>query len=87
MNEHFVLIGKKISSKTNFQNVKNYIKFLGDRQLSSIYLRPTDIQEVFEIIANLNNRKASGYIQIPLIILKKCEYLISRYLTNSFNKC
>ena len=40
MNKHFVEIGKKLSSKANFHNDKNYNKFLDDRQRSLIYLRP-----------------------------------------------
>ena len=77
MHEHYVQIEKKLSSKTNFHNDKNHIKFLGHRQLSSIYLRLTDEREVFELTADLNYRKASGYIDVPVIlIIMKSKYLI-----------
>ena len=86
MNKHFVQIGKKLSFKTNFHNNKIYIKFLGNRQLSSIFLRPTDEHKFFELIVDLNNRKPLCYIDISLILIKKSKSLLLQYLANSFNK-
>ena len=64
MNIHFVKIGEKLSSNIKCLNSGNCTQFLGKREVSTIYLKPTDAYEVIEIISGLNKRKSSGYIDI-----------------------
>ena len=66
-------------------NFGNCTQFLGKIQVLSIYLRPTDAYEVIEIISGLNKRKSSGYIDIPMLLIKEAKFLISRQLTYSMN--
>ena len=87
MNIHFVKIGEKLSSNIKCSNSGNFTQFLGKRQVSSIYLRPTDAFEVIETISGLNKRKSSGYIDIPVLLIKEAKFLIGRQLANIFNEC
>ena len=87
MNIHFVKIGEKLSSNIECSNSGNFTQFLGKRQVSSIYLRPTDALEVIEIISGLNKRKSSGYIYNPGLLIKEAKFLIGRQLANIFNEC
>ena len=87
MNIHFVKIGEKLSSNIKCSNSGNFTQFLGKRQVSSIYLRPTDAFEVIKIISGLNKRKSSDYIDIPALLIKEAKFLIGRQLANIFNEC
>ena len=87
MNIHFVKIEEKLSSNKKCSNSGNCFKFLGKRQVSSIYLRPTDAYEVIEIISGLNKRKSSGYIDISVLLIKEAKFLTGRQLANIFNEC
>ena len=73
MNIHFVKIGEKLSSNIKCSNSRNFTQFLEKRQVSSIYLTPTDAFEVIEIISGLNKCKSSGYIDIPVLLIKKIQ--------------
>ena len=42
MNEHFVIIGEKLSANVQSTSEQGFKKFLGKRQMSSIVLRQTD---------------------------------------------
>lgn len=87
MNNHFVKIGEKLAA--NFSQIadQTYKKYLKCRNTSSIFLRPTDKNEIVEIITNLSNRKSSGDIDIPIILIKEAKFIISQYLANSLNNC
>jgi len=69
MNEQFVKIWKKLSNITTSTNGKGLIKFLGKRQVSSVYMQQTD---EYEIIAYFSTRKSPGYIDIPKILICVC---------------
>jgi len=42
---------------------------------------------VIELISDLNKHKLSGYIDIPVTLIKEEKFLISRVLANSFHEC
>ena len=65
MNVHFVKIGEKLNVQMT-NTSKTYLNFLGKRQITSVYLQPTDNQEIIEIIACLNVRKYLVYTDIPV---------------------
>ena len=54
LNQHFVSIGEKLSAYQNQKFDKNYIKYLRNRQSSSIILQPTDEFEIVKTIAGMN---------------------------------
>ena len=86
INKHFVEIDEKLSAKVPMFNndEQSFRRFLGKRQSSSIVLQSRDEQE---IIAGLNCRKFTRYIDIPTALFKESKFLISRYLARVFNKC
>ena len=85
-NIHFVKIGEKLSSNMKCSKAGNCTQFLGKRQLSSIYLIPTDECKVIEIISGLNKRKSSGNIVIPVLLIKEAKFLTDRQPANIFNE-
>ena len=87
MNIHYGKIGEKLSSNIICSNSGNCFQFLEKRKVSSIYFRPTDAYEVIEIISELNKLKSSGYINIPVLLIKEAKFLICRQLANIFNEC
>ena len=89
INKHFVKIGKKLaanSRNSSFHQSKQHFAFLGKRNVSSIVSQPTDAYEIIEIISSLKDHKSSGYIDIPVRIIKESKFLISEYFANSFYK-
>ena len=86
LNKHFVSIGKKLSSSLNNQPT-NHKQYMGKRLLHSVVLNPTDQYEIAAIISNLNDRKSSGYIDIPVTLIKHAKHLIAPFMTKSFNIC
>ena len=87
LNDHFVKIGEKLSDKLASNRETNHKKYLGKRQMSSIVLKPTDEYETVELIAGLSNQKSPGYLNIPVVLLKKAKFLIAHSLADSFNEC
>ena len=71
MNSHFVILGEKLDIQMTDTNNKTYVNFLGNRQVASVYLRPTKNQEMIKINACFNIRKSPGYIDIPTTLIKK----------------
>ena len=85
-NIHFVKIGEKLSSNIKCSKAGKCTQFLGKRQLSSIYLIPTDEYEVIEIILGLNKRKSSGDIVVPVLLIKEAKFFTDRQPANIFNE-
>ena len=83
-NEYFVNIGKKLAEKipTN----QNFKKYLGDRNHNSMFLSPTNVEEVLKELNKLSNKKSSGPEQIPVTIIKLCAPLLCNPLSVSVNK-
>ena len=67
------------SSHTNFYN------YLKTPNLESIFIKPTDENEILSIILSLNDGKASGPNSIPTFILKFLAWDISPLLSKLFN--
>ena len=77
LNEHFVTIREKLGSKSSDQKSQNYRQYLGKRHVSPVVLQPTDVLKIMEIIAGLNVNKPPGYVDLPVILIKKSKFLIS----------
>ena len=87
LNEHLVTVGEKLDFKSTASKSKNYLKYLGKRQVSFIVLRPTDAYKVIETIAGLKDNKSLGYIDIPVTLIKEAKFIIAHYLARSLNNC
>ena len=70
INEHFVTVGKKLSCNMTAPKNKNFLKYLGKRQVSSVVLQPTDAFEVIETIAGFKDSKSPGCIDILVTLIK-----------------
>ncbi|KAJ0173758.1 hypothetical protein K1T71_010907 [Dendrolimus kikuchii] len=54
--------------------------------LSTIFLKPCDIEEIMKLIKSLNQSKAVGYDGIPTKIIKECSIAIAEILTALINR-
>ena len=86
LNKHFVSIGKKLSSSLNNQST-NHKQYMGKRLLHSVVLNPTDQYKIAAIISNLNDRKSSGYIDIPVTLIKHAKHLIAPFVAIATCAC
>ena len=56
---------------TKIKHIRSsYLDYLGSRQQNSIILCQTDNLEVIEEIHKLSSRKSSGYIDVPVDLIK-----------------
>ena len=85
LNQHFISIGEKLRANQNQKFDKNYIKYLRNRQSSSIILRPTDVFDIVKTIAGMNIHKSPGHIDIPVILIKEAKFPFARFLARLFN--
>ena len=79
-----MLNAKLCSSTLNNANscTDDFRCFLNNRINSSIFMSPATVTEVYEIIQNFNNDKASD---ISIFVLKKCSNVICAKLTTFIN--
>ena len=86
MGQFFSTIGtnyaKKIPSPN--KNIKDYLKVI-PRNNKSIFLTPTNHEEIRKLITEFPNKKSSGYDNINNILLKSLKDVISEKLTALFN--
>ena len=69
LNNYFVNIGPKIASKIR-STVNNHNYYLQNSQLNTLFLTPTDPNEVQSIIYNFSSHKADGPDKIPVRVFK-----------------
>ena len=77
-------INKSIDKRAKINVYKNYSEFLPNVENSSLFLEDATVNEILEIISDLSNDKASD---IPVVVIKHCNAIISPILANIFNKC
>ncbi len=82
-NDYFVDIGKKLTE--NIPKNNNFLKYLGNKNPQTMFLRPTDKTEVLKIISKLDNKKASGPDLIKVTLVKSCSDNLSEPLTMIIN--
>ena len=61
--------------------------FDGKRIPHSIYFKPTNDEEIVNIIKDLNPNKAPGYDDIPSKLIKAAAHSLSLFLSSIFNSC
>ena len=89
LNKHFNSVGGKMASTLNPQNkrVKNPIDYIQNSPIQSIYLYPTNTEEIKKIIAEINSKKATGSDGIPGYILKITADTIAPEISRLFSEC
>ena len=88
-NQFFASVAKKLNAKLCSSTLNQTVPrsdafqcFLKNRVNSSIYMSPTSVDEIHEIIQNFKNDKASD---ISIFVLKKCSGFISGKLSRFIN--
>ena len=64
---------------------KHFSDFLNNQCNNSIFIQPTDSDEIANIISTLNMNKSSGPNSIPYKILNLLKKYISKQLADLFN--
>ena len=82
-NNYFASIAETTKKNIKYSH-KHFSDYLANENSNSIFLQPTDKEEIANIISSLNSNKASGPNSIPYrILLPKNE--ISKQLADLFN--
>ena len=83
--EYFTTIGKKLAA-----NIPNHdhcpTSYVQDRVQSSIFFKPTDVNEVYSILHHLKSKTSTGHDLISNKLLKSFSFEISDPLTKIVNK-
>ena len=83
-NNYFASIGETTKKSINYSH-KHFSDYLSNKSSSTIFLEPTDKEEIANIISSLNSKKASGPNSIPYGILFLLKNEILKQLTDLFH--
>ena len=83
-NSYFSSIAETLQKKIHSSHI-HFTRYLKNPNVNSLFISPTDNTEVYNLILNLKNGKASGPNSIPTIVLKQLNSEISIILGNLFN--
>ena len=81
---YFAYIAETIEKNIKYLQ-KHFSDYLSNESSSTIFLQPTDKEEIANIISSLNSSKASGPNSIPYRILFLLKNDISKQLADLFN--
>ncbi len=84
-NDHFVSIGKNLSQKINQPHNVTFRQYLKGNYLNSLFLRPTDRDEVLKIVMKMKSSHTAGVDNICSKILKAIISEILELLVYSIN--
>ncbi len=84
LNEHFCTIDDKLASKHITDNMA-YQKYLKNPNLHSLFLNPTDEQEILQEINKLNPKKSSGHDNVSPKLIKECNTLLALPISHIIN--
>ena len=88
LNKYFCNIGHEMVKSIDKSSTKaNSQSFYGKRVSHPIYFKPTNDEEIVNIIKNLNPNKAPGYDDIPTKLIKAAAHSLSPFLSSIFNSC
>ena len=82
LNNYFASIAETAKKSIKYKHFSDYLSNESD---STIFLQPTDKEEIANIISSLNSSKASGPNSIPYRILFLLKNDISKQLADLFN--
>ena len=83
-NSYFVNVGPKLASQIQNTN-GDFNKYLSEPFHKSLFLRPTNHQEVLNIVKSLKSSLSTGYDGISVNLLKKIIHFIINPLIHIFN--
>ena len=83
-NNYFAFIAETTKKSIKYSH-KHFSDYFSNESISTLFLQPTDREEIVNIIFSLNSNKASGPISIPYSILFLLKNEISKQLADLFN--
>ena len=83
-NNYFASIAETTKKSIKYSH-KHFSDYLSNESISTLFLQPTDREEIVNIISSLNSNKASGPNSIPYRILFLLKNEISKQLADLFN--
>ena len=83
-NNYFATIAETTNKSIKYTH-KHFLDYLSNESDSTIFLQPTDKEEIANIISSLNSSKASGPNNIPYRILFLLKNDISKQLADLLN--
>ena len=83
-NNYFVSIAETTKKSIKYSH-KHFSDYLSNESISTLFLQPTDREEIVNIITSLNSNKAFGPNSIPYRILFLLKNEISKQLADLFN--
>ena len=83
-NVYFASIAETMKRSIKYSH-KHILDYLSNKASSTIFLQPTDKEEIDNIISSLNSNKASGPNNIPYRILFLLKTEISKQSADLFN--
>ena len=75
----------KLQKETTKYSHKHFLDYLSNENSSTIFLQPTDKEEIANIISSLNSNKTSGQNNTPYKILFLLKNEFSKQLVDLFN--
>ena len=70
-NNYFVNVGPNLANNIKNINATSAESYLNKQNINSIFLRPTDQNEILKIISEMKNKHSSGYDDISSTVLKR----------------
>ena len=83
-NNYFASITETTKKSIKYSH-KHFSDYLSNESISTLFLQPTDREEIVNIISSLNSNKASGPNSIPYRILFLLKNEILKQLADLFN--
>ena len=84
LNSYFINVANNLQNKI-FCEGRNFNKYLTNRNDKSFFMKPTNKQEIIEIINSLNLNKSTGPHSIPNEIINLIKYNIAEPLAEIIN--
>ena len=84
-NSFFTNVGPQLASKIDNTTIP-FNNFLPERNPQSLFLKPTNANEIINITKSLKASKSQGYDNINTSLLKKIIYFIADPLSHIFNQ-
>ena len=83
-NEYFTNIGPKLASTVS-TNSGHFTQYLSNKADKSLFFKPTNSNEIIDIVKSLKPSRSCGYDEISVALLKKIIFYISSPLTHIVN--
>ena len=85
-NDYFINIAHELMLNTSNTNTNSCIIFLDNRNNISMFLLSIAGEELIGVVTKFRSKKSSDCDEFSMELIKKVIYLISKPLTNMFNK-